>query len=116
MPHVSICPDFNSQHESGLDGDVKSLNSCRYGGDVENKNSEKINEDFVRGVDDIRTYIGSKLAYIEGASETSCHDDVPDAQEKHTNNKRPSESEISNFRDDTILTGSRRKRTRKSQN
>ncbi|KAF7891339.1 uncharacterized protein EAF02_001664 [Botrytis sinoallii] len=37
-------------------------------------------------------------------------------EEKHTNNKRASEIEISNFRDDPVLTESRRKRARKSQN
>ncbi|THV52654.1 hypothetical protein BGAL_0073g00290 [Botrytis galanthina] len=42
--------------------------------------------------------------------------DKTPSQEKHTNNKRASESEISNLRDDPILTGSSRKRTRKSQN
>ncbi|TGO37653.1 hypothetical protein BHYA_0092g00360 [Botrytis hyacinthi] len=68
MPHLSFCPDFSSQHESGLDGDMRSLNFCRYGGDVEDKNSERIDEDFVRGPDDIRTHIGSKLDYTGLAS------------------------------------------------
>ncbi|TGO61896.1 hypothetical protein BOTNAR_0122g00180 [Botryotinia narcissicola] len=42
--------------------------------------------------------------------------DKTPSQEKHANNKRASESEISNIRDDPIVTGTRRKRTRKSQN
>ncbi|KAF7891338.1 uncharacterized protein EAF02_001663 [Botrytis sinoallii] len=78
-PHLSFCPEFSSKHETRHDGDVGSLNSCRYGGDVEDKNSERIDEDFVRGPDDIRAHIGSKLDYLEDISEAFCHDDVPDA-------------------------------------
>ncbi|KAF7924940.1 uncharacterized protein EAE98_007028 [Botrytis deweyae] len=77
MPHLSFCPDFSSQHETGHDGDARSLNSCRYGGDVEDKNSERIDEDFVRGPDDIRMHIGSKLDYIEDIPEAFCYDYVP---------------------------------------
>ncbi|TGO09627.1 hypothetical protein BTUL_0159g00120 [Botrytis tulipae] len=60
---LELLPDFISQHETGLDGGMRSLNSCRYGGDVEDINSERIDEDFVRGPDDLRTHIGSKLDY-----------------------------------------------------
>ncbi|TGO37652.1 hypothetical protein BHYA_0092g00350 [Botrytis hyacinthi] len=42
--------------------------------------------------------------------------DKTPSQEKHTNNKRASESGISKFRDDPILTESRQKRPRKSKN
>ncbi|TGO45584.1 hypothetical protein BCON_0380g00020 [Botryotinia convoluta] len=78
MSRLGFSLDSSSPHESGLDEDAGSLNYCCYGGDVEDKNSEKIDRDFVRGPDGIRTHIRSKLGYIEGTAEASRHDDVPD--------------------------------------